>query len=655
MSRKALLTMAVVAVVAGRSNAGLFADVSWDHWAYTAVEQLAQVGVIEGYPDGKFNGAQPMTRFEFAVALSRVYDWVMKTAPKPPAMNTIVDAVIADPRLPKGGGQPGAQGPAGPAGPGGQAGPQGPAGTAGPAGAQGPAGPAGQPGPAGPAGPAGERGPAGANFPPEALNRLATLERLVNEFRPELEAMGKNVNEMNKRLTDLEARFKALAAQVATNTDDIANLKKLRVYGEATMITGLDGTPSKSGARDGSLGMATGEGLSTFHGKLGVDYQVTDTTLTRLTIVADSDNNPYHGSGVKRAGGMGGIAIDELWVKTPGLGGKWIFGRQYGGQSWDVAAHTRADLGKGPQYGLGLGTGYYTPMALNGIRAQYEPFGKRLGITALVQAEDAATTAKVGAGKWGGVASNIYAVGRADLALPWLKNKAGDAGVKLGLMAVGTLGNNGPSAAPAIKTMNDGTSTKEWSATADLYINVLKGLNVEYTQQFRGTDGNASNPIADKRIKSTLVYAKVGLLNTPTFKLSLAGANIGDDFTTTYSVINNAYTPTGGGAALALLERPIVFTSRASAAGGPSQGYEVDLTWKLGTRPLDLRYAQSTKGARDSFKWMVAGKFPLVQFANGSLDLGAAYINANAKNVTGVASPFGGSTSIVTLGAKYGF
>ena len=93
MSRKALLIAALVAVMAGRSQAGVFADVPFTHWAYQAVEKLASVGVLEGYPDGKYRGPQPMTRYEFAVALVRAYDWIKKTIGVDPAL---IDRLVKD-------------------------------------------------------------------------------------------------------------------------------------------------------------------------------------------------------------------------------------------------------------------------------------------------------------------------------------------------------------------------------------------------------------------------------------------------------------------------------------------------------------------------------------------------------------------------------
>jgi len=57
----------------------MFADVPTDHWAYQAVNNLQERGIVIGYPDGTFGGKRAMTRYEFAVAIDRLVDWVNRT------------------------------------------------------------------------------------------------------------------------------------------------------------------------------------------------------------------------------------------------------------------------------------------------------------------------------------------------------------------------------------------------------------------------------------------------------------------------------------------------------------------------------------------------------------------------------------------------
>ena len=102
MRRVALFVGAVVllAVALGPALAQQpFADVPQDHWAYNAVNTLAEKGLLEGYPDGAFKGKNALTRYEFAQAVARMLDRVEQMAGTP--------------------GPPGPAGPPGPPGPGG--------------------------------------------------------------------------------------------------------------------------------------------------------------------------------------------------------------------------------------------------------------------------------------------------------------------------------------------------------------------------------------------------------------------------------------------------------------------------------------------------------------------------------------------------------
>ena len=49
----------------------LFPDVPSNHWAYEYVNKLHDLGIVEGYPDGNFDGNRMMTRYEFAAVVYR--------------------------------------------------------------------------------------------------------------------------------------------------------------------------------------------------------------------------------------------------------------------------------------------------------------------------------------------------------------------------------------------------------------------------------------------------------------------------------------------------------------------------------------------------------------------------------------------------------
>ena len=49
----------------------MFPDVPQNHWAYEAVKEMADRGLIEGYPNGTFGGDRAMTRYEFSQIVYR--------------------------------------------------------------------------------------------------------------------------------------------------------------------------------------------------------------------------------------------------------------------------------------------------------------------------------------------------------------------------------------------------------------------------------------------------------------------------------------------------------------------------------------------------------------------------------------------------------
>ena len=107
------LCLVVAIAVPAYAQATPAETVPFDHWAYDAVQRLVDMGVIIGYPDGTFRGNRAMTRYEFAMAISRLLDAIQ------------VEGVA---------GIKGDKGDTGPAGPAGAAGPAGPAGAQGPPG-----------------------------------------------------------------------------------------------------------------------------------------------------------------------------------------------------------------------------------------------------------------------------------------------------------------------------------------------------------------------------------------------------------------------------------------------------------------------------------------------------------------------------------------
>jgi len=152
--KKAALVITVLLAISLPVFAQEFPDVPPDHWAYDAVQELVDAGVIQGYPDGTFGGKRAMSRYEFAEALAKAI----------PAIQEMIAA-----------GMPG-----------------------------------GVPGPAGPAGAAGPVGPPGAG-----AEEVAAIRKLVDEFRDELAALGVDVEALRRDVAALNERVTALEEEVA--------------------------------------------------------------------------------------------------------------------------------------------------------------------------------------------------------------------------------------------------------------------------------------------------------------------------------------------------------------------------------------------------------------------------------------------------------
>ncbi|MCK8816336.1 S-layer homology domain-containing protein [Natroniella sulfidigena] len=72
----ALLTLAMLVTLTVPALANPFADVEGHHWAYDALNQVAETGIIEGYEDGTYRGEEELTRYQVAVLTARMLDEV---------------------------------------------------------------------------------------------------------------------------------------------------------------------------------------------------------------------------------------------------------------------------------------------------------------------------------------------------------------------------------------------------------------------------------------------------------------------------------------------------------------------------------------------------------------------------------------------------
>ena len=66
-----ILTLVCICAFAAPAFANPFSDVAADHWAYDAIDKLADDGIVVGNPDGTYKGNKTMTRYEFATMIAR--------------------------------------------------------------------------------------------------------------------------------------------------------------------------------------------------------------------------------------------------------------------------------------------------------------------------------------------------------------------------------------------------------------------------------------------------------------------------------------------------------------------------------------------------------------------------------------------------------
>lgn len=289
-----VLLVAYVAPVFAASNPA--ETVPFDHWAYDAVQKLVDEGIIIGYPKThEFKGDRAMTRYEFAMAISRLMEW------------------------------PGIVGAAGPAG---KDGAPGPAGT----GTPGPRGPAGAAGATGPAGATGAVGPPGPK--PTDAEIQAICKKLLDEFKGELADIKSKLGDVQENISDLDKRVASLEAA----------MKRPKATGWIDYRVGYAGDE-----------LFTNTGIDALTAKLGIAGQITDKVSGKISIKTIDDSDRVRTSGnniigpraalvsapgtyVATAGpAQIGLGTDTLWLDEAYLKFNtewltpvcWTTGRQY--------------------------------------------------------------------------------------------------------------------------------------------------------------------------------------------------------------------------------------------------------------------------------------------------------------------------------------
>ena len=70
--KKLLLAGILVGLSGTAAASNPFTDVDRDSWSYQSVSQLADDGLVVGYPDGTFKGDKNITRYELAQIVARL-------------------------------------------------------------------------------------------------------------------------------------------------------------------------------------------------------------------------------------------------------------------------------------------------------------------------------------------------------------------------------------------------------------------------------------------------------------------------------------------------------------------------------------------------------------------------------------------------------
>ncbi len=74
--KKLLITLLAAIFASGVASAQTFPDIPDNHWALDAVERIADLNIVIGFPDGTFRGNEAFTRYQAALVVSRMLDVV---------------------------------------------------------------------------------------------------------------------------------------------------------------------------------------------------------------------------------------------------------------------------------------------------------------------------------------------------------------------------------------------------------------------------------------------------------------------------------------------------------------------------------------------------------------------------------------------------
>jgi hypothetical protein len=271
--------LAISTVPCFAQEAGAFTDVPHGHWAENAIRELAQAGIIDGMPGGKFVGSKPMTRYEMAMALARMLKKVT-VGGAAPSVDALKNLILNDPAV-----QAQLKGPVGAPG---IAGPPGAQGANGANGRNGADGAPGTPGGVGPQGPKGDLG--------LTVEQRNDIQKLLTEFGPAISEIRGQLNSQNARITaaedklskmspwrvsgDFAERFGLYGTRLAVNTSSAVESNQAPVNGIIAQAAAdkLDSTLLKDAGKGTRFGV--------YETNINLDGSITDTVTAHVTFRA---------------------------------------------------------------------------------------------------------------------------------------------------------------------------------------------------------------------------------------------------------------------------------------------------------------------------------------------------------------------------------
>ncbi len=103
-----LISLGAVVLLSTAAFSQTYPDVPTGHWAYDAITELTNDGIVKGYPDGTYKGNRNLTRYEFALAIRDALSTVKTriaaleaAANKPAVAPTVINKVetVTDPKV----------------------------------------------------------------------------------------------------------------------------------------------------------------------------------------------------------------------------------------------------------------------------------------------------------------------------------------------------------------------------------------------------------------------------------------------------------------------------------------------------------------------------------------------------------------------------